>query len=144
MAHGDQVGRPFAAENAGHLRNRQDIALFHGFLFHCPIGLFAQPDASLGHRAATGNLFPGDIHHAGIPLSVEMGKFHRVIVLSYYFRMPFRKISTPMAIRITPPRIEALPASRVPKRFPSRRPIMQMPKVTTPMMNASTQAAAAG
>ncbi len=82
MAHGDQIGRPFAAENARNLSDRQDISLFHGFLFHRPEGLFTETDAALGHGTAFGDLLPGDIHHAGIALPVEMGKFHTAAVLS--------------------------------------------------------------
>ena len=41
---------------------------------------------------------------------------------------------------ITPPRIEALPASFVPNLRPMSSPVMQIKKVTAPIMNASTSA----
>jgi len=44
---------------------------------------------------------------------------------------PVMKISSPMPIRMTPPRIFALPESCVPNFLPMHRPAMQRKKVTT-------------
>ena len=51
-----------------------------------------------------------------------------------------KKISSPMAIRMTPPRMEALPARRVPNFLPMASPAIQMKNVTMPMMSDSTNA----
>ena len=53
---------------------------------------------------------------------------------------PVMKISSPMPIRMTPPRILALPESCVPNFLPMRRPAMQRMKVTTAMMIAAVSA----
>ena len=56
-------------------------------------------------------------------------------------KIPVRKISIPMAMRITPPRIPDLPASLVPACFPMKMPPRQMAKVTAAMMVAARRAA---
>ena len=54
--------------------------------------------------------------------------------------IPLIKISSPMAMRIMPPRIWDLLARRVPKVFPIFTPVMQMKKVTMAMMMEQTRA----
>ena len=53
---------------------------------------------------------------------------------------PVMKISSPMPMRMTPPRILALPESCVPNFLPMRKPAMQIKKVTTAMMMAAVSA----
>ena len=50
------------------------------------------------------------------------------------------KISRPIAIRMTPPRISALLESLVPKRFPRESPVMQIKNVTMAMIREQTRA----
>ena len=50
------------------------------------------------------------------------------------------KISRPIAIRITPPKISALLESLVPKRFPRESPVIQIKKVTTAIITEQTRA----
>ena len=52
----------------------------------------------------------------------------------YVYINDFRKISSPMAIRITPPRIDAFPARCVPAFFQIVSPAIHITKVTTPMI----------
>ena len=54
--------------------------------------------------------------------------------------MPVRKISSPMRMRMTPPKILALPASLVPNFLPMNTPAKHRRKVTQPMMRHSVSA----
>lgn len=60
-----------------------------------------------------------------------------------YIHAP-KKISSPIPMRITPPKMVALSASFMPKRFPRKSPAMQMAKVTIPMMILASIALAKG
>ena len=53
---------------------------------------------------------------------------------NFFYSTPERKISRPMPMRMTPPRMDALPESSVPNFLPMFRPAMQRKKVTTAMM----------
>ena len=52
------------------------------------------------------------------------------MIFSFYIITPVINISIPIAIRITPPKIDALPASFVPNFLPIRIPPKQIKKVT--------------
>ena len=54
--------------------------------------------------------------------------------------MLLMKISRPIAIKITPPRISALLESFVPNRLPRERPDMEMKNVTVAMIREQTRA----
>ena len=56
------------------------------------------------------------------------------------YKKEVMKISSPMPMRMTPPRMEALPAKTVPNLRPMSRPTVQMTKVTAAMMAAQTNA----
>ena len=61
-----------------------------------------------------------------------------------YARIPLRKISIPIPIRISPPKTEALPSKCMPTNLPTFNPPRQMIKVTTAMMIAATKAITGG
>ena len=68
----------------------------------------------------------------------------RGTILSIFpYSNPLINISTPIRIKITPPRIDAFPARRVPMARPMASPARQMAKVTAAMISAQTSAAAA-
>ena len=57
-----------------------------------------------------------------------------------YQKIPVIKISIPIAIRIIPPKIDALPESFVPNFLPMRIPQRQIRKVTAAISAAHTAA----
>ena len=60
------------------------------------------------------------------------------MIFSFYIITPVINISIPIAIRITPPKIDALPESFVPNFLPIRIPPRQIKKVTKAISSAQT------
>ena len=59
-------------------------------------------------------------------------------ILNVFQKTPVTNISIPIAIKITPPKIDALFASFVPNFLPIITPAIQITKVTAAMSNAHT------
>ena len=56
-----------------------------------------------------------------------------------FYNTPVKNISTPIKMRIAPPKIEDLSESRVPQLFPIFTPALQITKVTAAMIAAACQ-----
>ena len=100
---------------------------------------------AMGNHADIGVQTKGSVHGKNLPqhhiLDSSIGIARKVVKTEFAaYRKLLMKISRPMAIRITPPRTEAFPASLVPNLRPMNRPAMQITKVTTAMMSAQTTA----
>ena len=89
---------------------------------------------------------PEDGHVKAAPLQIGPYGFKRHfihLVFINYRKLPTR-ISIPIPIRITPPRIPALPASFVPTLRPMKIPARQIRKVSAPMISEARSASDSG
>ena len=82
MAHGDDIRCVLGGHDAGDLRRRQNIALFHASAFDQGKCAAVDGHASCGDRSANGYGFLTDIHHFCAPLTVEVYK----LMLSFCYR----------------------------------------------------------